>query len=102
MPVLTLDQAQNVLLKRFYAEAAHRLADSSDPQHIRALKLLPIIDEITAERPITLSRSDVENMAMVVDLALSWHLAATPAALSSEEHSLAHEIQAKLLQANRT
>lgn len=102
MPVLNLDQAQCVLLKRLYAEAAHRLADSDDPQHIRELKLQPIIGEITAESPITLSRSNLESMAMVVDLALGWHLAATPAALSSEEHSLGHEIQAKLLQANRT
>lgn len=101
MPVLNLDQAQYVLLKRLYAEAAHRLANSDDPQHIRALMLLPIIDEITAERPITLSRSDLESMAMVVDLALGWHLTATPAALSHEELALGHEIQAKLLQANR-
>lgn len=102
MPVLNLDQAQYVLLKRLYTEAAQRLASSDDPRHIRALKLLPIIGDGTAERSIPLSPSDLESMAMVVDLALGWHLAATPAALSSEELSLGHEIQAKLLQANRT
>lgn len=102
MPVLNLDNAQQALLKKMFADAAHRLADSDDPEHLRAFELLPKIRTIIADHPTTLARSEIESMAMVVDLTLGWHVAATPAALSSEELSLGHEIQAKLLQANRT
>ncbi|MHC1551640.1 hypothetical protein [Phyllobacterium sp. K27] len=102
MPTLTLNHAQLQLLKSLYTDAALRLDDSDDHEHIRALKLLPKIRQMTPDHPVEFNHSEFESIAMVADVTLGWHLAGTPTALSPEEVALGQEIQAKLLQANRT